>query len=183
MAINRGADGVIEPFSKRYGEDGVAVKTTFTLAECFFELAKHHRKMDQESLARREMSHAQKLLAEALASHQEDELKAHAEYSTWGISRRNMLICPKMKYSKKAMYQDALARFSKIPLDYPDTEFAPQAQFKKALVYEKMNELDIAVEEYVKLAYKYPEHELIPSVMSRLGAYFQQQGLGLQEAG
>ena len=78
-------------------------------------------------------------------------------------------------------YQDALARFSKIPLDYPDTEFAPQAQFKKALVYEKMNELEIAVEEYVKLAYKYPDHELIPSVMSRLGAYFQQQGLAYKQ--
>ena len=75
------------------------------------------------------------------------------------------------------MYQDALARFSKIPLDYPDAEFAPKAQFKKALIYEKMGELDIAVEEYVKLAYKYPDHELIPMVMSRLGSYFQKQGL------
>ena len=35
---------------------------------------------ESESLARREMSHAQKLLAEAIASHQEDELKAYAEY-------------------------------------------------------------------------------------------------------
>lgn len=79
------------------------------------------------------------------------------------------------------MYQDALARFSKIPLDYPDTEFAPKAQFKKALVYEKLGEVDIAVEEYVKLAYKYPDHELIPSVMSRLGAYFQSQGLAFKK--
>ena len=176
VAINRGADGVIEPFSKRYGEDGVAIKTTFTLAECFFELAKHHRKMNQESLARREMSHAQKLLAEAIASHQDDELKAHAEYLLGNLAQEYADLS-KNEASKQIMYQDALARFSKIPLDYPDTEFAPQAQFKKALVYEKMNELDIAVEEYVKLAYKYPEHELIPSVMSRLGAYFQQQGL------
>ena len=54
------------------------------------------------------------------------------------------------------MYQDALARFMKITTDYPDTEFAPKAQFKTALVYEKMGEIDNAVEEYVKLAYKYP---------------------------
>ena len=180
VAINRGADGVIEPFSKRYGDDGVAIKTTFTLAECFFELAKHHRKMNQESLARREMSHAQKLLAEAIASHQEDELKAHAEYLLGNLAQEYADLS-KNEASKQLMYQDALARFSKIPLDYPDTEFAPQAQFKKALVYEKMNQLDIAVEEYVKLAYKYPEHELIPSVMSRLGAYFQQQGLAYKQ--
>ena len=177
VAVNKGADGAVEPFSKRYGEDGVAIKTTFTLAECFFELAKHHRKMDQESLARREMSHAQKLLAESIASHQDDELKAHAEYLLGNLAQEYADLS-KNKASKQLMYQDALARFSKIPLDYPDTEFAPQAQFKKALVYEKMDELDIAVEEYVKLAYKYPDHELIPSVMSRLGSYFQKQGLG-----
>ena len=176
VSVNKGADGAVEPFSKRYGEDGVAIRTTFTLAECFFELAKHHRKMDQESLARREMSHAQKLLAEAIASHQDDELKAHAEYLLGNLAQEYADLS-KNEASKQLMYQDALARFSKIPLDYPDTEFAPQAQFKKALVYEKMGELDIAVEEYVKLAYKYPDHELIPSVMSRLGSYFQKLGL------
>ena len=51
----------------------------------------------------------------------------------------------------------------------------PKAQFKKGLVYEKLGEVDIAVEEYVKLAYKYPDRELIPSVMSRLGSYFQRR--------
>ncbi|MFT5042460.1 MAG: tetratricopeptide (TPR) repeat protein, partial [Hyphomicrobiaceae bacterium] len=180
VSINKGADGTIQPFSKRYGEDGVAIKTTFTLAECFFELAKHHRKMNQESLARREMSHAQKLLAEAIASHQDDELKAHAEYLLGNLAQEYADLA-KNEASKQLMYQDALARFSKIPLDYPDTEFAPQAQFKKALVYEKMGQLDISVEEYVKLAYKYPEHELIPSVMSRLGSYFQKQGLAYKK--
>ena len=176
VSVNKGADGLIAPFSKRYSEDGMAVRTTFTLAECFFELAKHHRKMDQESLARREMSHAQKLLAEAVASHQDEQLRAQAEYLLGNLAQEYADLS-KNGASKQLMYQDALARFSKIPLEYPDTEFAPQAQFKKALVYEKMGELDIAVEEYVKLAYKYPDHELIPSVMSRLGSYFQQQGL------
>jgi outer membrane protein assembly factor BamD (BamD/ComL family) len=79
------------------------------------------------------------------------------------------------------MYQDALARFSKIPSDYPETEFAAKAQFKTALVYEKMGETQNAVEEYVKLAYKYPNNELIPSVMSRLGGYFQETGLALKK--
>jgi tetratricopeptide (TPR) repeat protein len=176
VAVNKGADGGIEPFSKRYTEDAMAIKTTFTLAECFFELAKHHRKMDQESLARREMEHAQKLLAEAIASHNDDELRAHAEYLLGNLAQEYADLS-KNEASKKLMYQDALARFSKIPLDYPDAEFAPKAQFKKALVYEKMGELEIAVEEYVKLAYKYPDHELIPMVMSRLGSYFQKQGL------
>ena len=175
VKVNKGADGVIEPFSKRFTGDEMAVKTGFTMAECFFELAKKHRKMDQESLARREMKHARKLLAEAIATHRDDELRAHAEYLLGNLAQEYADLS-KNDDDKLPMYQDALKRFSKIPTDYPDTEFAPKAQFKTGLVYEKMGEVENSVEEYVKLAYKYPDNELIPSVMSRLGAYFQKLG-------
>jgi tetratricopeptide (TPR) repeat protein len=175
VGVNKGADGTIEPFTKQFGEGEVAVQTTFTLAECYFELAKHHRKMEQDSLARRQMGHAQKLLAEAVATHRDEDLQAQAEYLLGNLAQEYADLAQNTA-SKERMYQDALARFAKIPLDYPDSEFAPKAQFKKGLVYEKLGELDTAVEEYVKLAYKYPEHELIPSVMSRLGSYFQAQG-------
>ena len=158
----------------------MAVRTGFTLAECFFELAKKHREMDQESLARREIGHARKLLAEALATHRDDELKAHAEYLLGNLAQEYADLS-KNEEAKLPMYQDALARFSKIPSDYPDTEFAPKAQFKTALVYEKMGEIENAVEEYVKLAYKYPDDELIPTVMSRLGGYFQKKGLAFKK--
>jgi tetratricopeptide (TPR) repeat protein len=178
--VNKGADGIIEPFSKRFTGDEMAVRTGFTLAECYFELAKKHREMDQESLARREIGQARKLLAEALATHRDDELKAHAEYLLGNLSQEFADLAQNEE-SKMPMYQDALKRFSKIPTDYPDTEFAPKAQFKTALVYEKMEEIDNAVEEYVKLAYKYPNDELIPTVMSRLGGYFQKKGQALKD--
>ncbi|MBT7958234.1 MAG: hypothetical protein HN759_02775, partial [Akkermansiaceae bacterium] len=178
--VNKGADGMIEPFSKRFTGDEMAVQTSFMLAECFFELAKKHREMEQESLARREMAHAQKLLAEAIATHRDDELRAHAEYLLGNLSQEYADIS-KNADAKLPMYQDALARFMKITTDYPDTEFAPKAQFKTALVYEKMGEIDNAVEEYVKLAYKYPDDELIPEVMSRLGGYFQKKGLAFKK--
>ncbi len=180
VTVNMGADGFIEPFSKRFTGDDVAVRTSFTLAECFFELAKKHRELDQESLARREMAQARKLLSEAIATHRDDSLRAHAEYLLGNLAQE-FADLSKNEESKLPMYQDALARFSKIPSDYPDTEFAPKAQYKTALVYEKMGETENAVEEYVKLAYKYPKHELIPSVMSRLGGYFQQTGLNLKK--
>ena len=180
VAVNKGADGLIEPFSKRFGGDEMAVQTSFTLAECFFELAKKHREMEQESLARREMAQAQKLLAEAVATHRDDELKAHAEYLLGNLAQEYADLS-KNEEAKLPMYQDALSRFAKIPGDYPDTEFAPKAQFKTALVYEKMGEFDNAVEEYVKLAYKYPDDDLIPEVMSRLGGYFQKKGLAFKK--
>ena len=180
VSVNRGADGFIEPFSKRFSGDEMAVRTSFTLAECYFELAKKHRELDQESLARREMAQARKLLAEAIATHRDDELRAHAEYLLGNLAQEYADLS-KNEESKLPMYQDALARFSKIPSDYPESEFAPKAQFKTALTYEKMGETDNAVEEYVKLAYKYPNHELLPSVMSRLGGYFQQTGLNYKQ--
>ncbi len=180
ITVNMGANGFIEPFSKRYTGDEMAVKTSFTLAECFFELAKKHREMEQESLARREMAQARKLLAEAIATHRDDEMRAHAEYLLGNLSQEYADLA-KNDEAKLPMYQDALARFSKIPSDYPETEFASKAQFKTALVYEKMGETENAVEEYVKLAYKYPDNELIPSVMSRLGGYFQEKGLAFKK--
>jgi len=176
VSINNGADGVIEPFSKRYSGNEMAVKTSFTLAECFFELAKKHRKMDQESLARREMGQARKLLLEALATHRDDEMRAHAEYLLGNLAQEYADLS-KNAEAKLPLYQDALARFSKIPTDYPETVFAAKAQFKTALVYEKMGEIENSVEEYVKLAYKYPDDELIPTVMSRLGGYFKKKGM------
>ncbi len=178
--VNKGANGFIEPFSKRFTGDEMAVRTSFTLAECYFELAKKHRELDQESLARREIAQARKLLAEAIATHRDDDLRAHAEYLLGNLAQEYADLA-KNDEAKLPMYQDALARFSKIPSDYPETEFAPKAQFKTALVYEKMGETQNAVEEYVKLAYKYPNHELLPSVMSRLGGYFQQTGLALKK--
>ena len=180
VSVNKGADGKIEPFTKRFTGDEMAVRTGFTLAECFFELAKKHREMDQESLARREIGHARKLLAEALANHQDPELKAHAEYLLGNLAQEYADLA-KNDAAKLPMYQDALARFSKIPSDYPDTEFASKAQFKTALVYEKMGEIENSVEEYVKLAYKYPNDELIPTVMARLGGYFQARGMAFKK--
>ncbi|MBT3295967.1 MAG: tetratricopeptide repeat protein [Verrucomicrobia bacterium] len=175
VKVNMGSDGGIEPFSKQFAGDEMAVDTSFTLAECFFELAKSHRKMDQESLARREMAHARKLLKEAIDTHHDQDMRAHAEYLLGNLSQEYADLA-KNDQSKLPMYQDALARFSKIPTDYPETEFANKAQFKIGLVYDKMGEAEIAVEEYVKLAYKYPDSEHIPEVMVRLGRQFQKQG-------
>jgi tetratricopeptide (TPR) repeat protein len=180
VAINKGADGLIEPFTKRYGGDQMAVRTAFTLAECFLELAKKHAERGEESLARREIDHAEKLLAEALANRRDPDIQAQAEYLLGNLAQEFANLA-KNDESRRPRYQQALKRFSEIPLEYPDTEFASKAQYKTAQTYEKLGEAESAVEEYVKLAYKYPGDELIPSVMSRLGDYFQKKGQMLKE--
>jgi TolA-binding protein len=183
FTINNGADGLVEAFSKQYSDGRMAIEANFALAECYFEQAKVHRMMgkqedDEElkSIARREMEHAKKLLEEALSTYREEELQAHAQYLLANLSQE-YADTAENEESKKENYKDALTRFSMIPIDYPESPFASQAQFKKALVYEKMEQYDHAVEEYVKLAYKYPDNELIPEAMSRIGAFFEKRGI------
>lgn len=185
FSVNNGADGAIESFSKRYTDSTVALETNFTLAECYFEEAKMHRAMGKDdkengekllSASRRKMDHAKKLLEETMASFRDPELQAHAEYLLGNLAQEyaDDAENPELKDTN---YKDALARFSAITVDYPHSLFAPKAQYKKALVYEKMEQLDIAVEEYVKLGYKYPDNEFIPEAMSRIGGFFQKRGI------
>ncbi len=180
LAINLGADGDIEPFTKRFSGDEMAVQTSFVLAESYFELAKKHNEMNEESLARRQIGQAHRLLAEAVANHHDESLKAHAEYLLGNLAMEFAELAQNDE-AKLPMYQDALARFVLITDDFPDSEFAPKAQLKIAQTYEFMGEIASAIEEYVKLAYKYPDHELIPTVMARLGAHFQKTGQGHKE--
>jgi tetratricopeptide (TPR) repeat protein len=67
----------------------------------------------------------------------------------------------------------ALARFSKVTANYPESEDAPKAQFKRAITYERLNEPDSAAQEYVKLAYMYPDSEYLAVAMYRLGVHFR----------
>jgi len=180
VAINMGSDGSIEPFSKRFTGDEMAVKTSFTLAECYFELAKYHRKMEQESLARRQMAHAKKLLQEAMDTHRSDDLQAQAEYLLANLTQEYADLSQNDQ-AKIPAFREALARFITIPTDFPETEWADKSQFKIGLLYEKLGEGQIAVEEYVKLAYKYPRSEHIPEAMARLGKYFQSLGQVFKE--
>jgi tetratricopeptide (TPR) repeat protein len=187
--ISTGANGLIESFSKRYTDSSTAIKANFTLAECYFELAKMHRTMGEDggengaklvSLSRREMAHAKKLLEEVLANHYDPDQQAHAEYLLGNLAQE-FADTAVNEQVKQENYKDALARFAMIPVDYPDSPFAPKAQYKKALVYEKMKEYEIAVEEFVKLGYKYPNDERIPEAMSRIGGFFQERGIAAKK--
>ena len=84
--------------------------------------------------------------------------------------------------AKEKHYLDAIGKFSRIVLDFPESEFAPRSQYKKALAFEKMGMLDQASEEYVKLSYQYPDHELIAETIVRLGQYFWQKARDIEKA-
>ncbi len=175
VLVHRGADGDVLPFTRRFNDPEIAVQTQFTLAESYFELAKRHRDMGEDDMARQKIAQGKKMLEEALRDFPNTEARVQADYLLGNLA---------FEFAKDSadagvqrQYQlEAISRFTSIVAKYGDTEYAPKAQFKKGIVYEKMGELEKAAEEYVKLSYRYPDNELVAETIARLGQYFLVKG-------
>ena len=181
VAIFKGADGHVLPFTKRFKDPAVAVETQFMIAEAYFELAKRHRQLGEESLARREIAQGRRLLEEAIADYPNTTARAQAEYLLADLALESGNDAANAALKKK-YFMDAIAKYGDIVSSYPDNEYAPKAQFRKALAYEKMDMLDEACEEYVKLSYRYPDNPLVAETIARLGQYFLNKGRGFLAA-
>jgi TolA-binding protein len=81
---------------------------------------------------------------------------------------------------KTKYFLEAISRFTDIVTGFSESPYAPKAQFRKALTYEKMGRIDEACEEYVKLSYRYPDNELVAETIARLGQYFLTKGKGFE---
>lgn len=173
--VAKGADGTVIPFTKQFKDPDMAIKTQFTIAEAFFELAKKHRALEQTSLARREIAQGRKLLEEAIRDYPSMQVRAQADYLLADLTLEfaNDAADEKIRQEK---YMEALNQFSEIVVGYPESIYAPRAQYKKALTLEKMGDIDRACEEYVKLSYLYPDNELVAETIARLGNYFASKG-------
>jgi TolA-binding protein len=179
LLMQKGADGRILPFTKRFKEPELAVQTQFTIAEAYFELAKKQRDLKQEELARREIAQGKKLLEEAIRDYPETEERAHADYLLANLAMESAEEI-KDEEGKKQRYMEAITRFGDLVSTYPMSPYAPKSQFKKALAFDKLGQLDQACEEYVKLSYRYPENELVAETIARLGQYFMTKGKEMQ---
>ncbi|MCJ8332175.1 MAG: tetratricopeptide repeat protein, partial [Lentisphaeria bacterium] len=175
IEVYKGADGMITAFTKRFKDPDIAVQTQFVIAEAYFELAKKHRILKKMDLVTREIAQGKRLLEEAIRDFPDSKYRAQADYLLAELSLEFANDAPS-KESKSKHYNEAMRRFSNIVGTYPDSEYAPKAQYKKALTFEKMGMLDNACEEYVKLSYRYPKHELVAETIARLGQYFWMKG-------
>lgn len=180
VVIAKGADGTVLPFTKQFKDPAMAMKTHFTTAEAFFELAKKHRALDQISLSQREIAQGKKLLEEAIRDYPDMPVRAQADYLLADLTMElaNDTADAKLKRDK---YLEALNQFSEVVMLYPDSLYAPKAQYKKALTFEKTGDMDRACDEYVKLSYLYPDNELVAETIARLGNYFATKGKELLE--
>ncbi|MBM4040456.1 MAG: tetratricopeptide repeat protein, partial [Planctomycetes bacterium] len=179
LPILKGSNGDVVPFTKQFADPQLAVQTQFSIAEAYFELAKRHRELGQEDLARDEIAQGRKLLEEAIRDFPDSEARAQADYLLADLALE-FANETKDEAAKKKHYMEAVTGYTDIVAAYPDSLYAPRAQYKKALAYEKMGLLDHACEEYVKLSYRYPDSELVAEAIARLGRYFLSKGEEIQ---
>ena len=175
VGIFKGSDGDVMPFTKRFKDPEMAVRTRLTVAEAYFELAKKHRRMKQEKLAEEEIAEGKRLMEESLKDFPETDMRAQADYllANLVLELAEETDDPK---EKQKHYNAAVVQFSTIVSTYNGSTYAPKAQFKKALALEKMGDIDRASDEYVKLSYRWPDNELVPETIARLGQYFFTKG-------
>jgi outer membrane protein assembly factor BamD (BamD/ComL family) len=171
VTISKGADGTIEPFSKKYEDAEMAMRTQFSLAEAYLEVAKRRRKMGEHKLADLDYQTAKQLLSSAVDQFNDPSTRAHAEYLLGSLTMEEA-VAAKDAETKETRYRAALTRFINVTGSYSETLHASKAQYQIATIYERLKEPDIAAQEYVKLAYKYPDSEYLAVSMARLGTHF-----------
>lgn len=155
-----GSDGEVSTFTKKFKDPDMAVKTNFLMAEALFEMAKSHRAMKKDDLAREEIARGKRILEEALRDYPNTSLKAQGEFLLANLAQQ------------LENYQEAIGRYSVVISTWPESEYAIKSQFQKAQCLEKMGQGLQACEEYVKLTYLYPDSSLAPDAKIRLGNYY-----------
>ena len=171
VTISKGADGTIQPFSKVYDDVEIATRTQFALAESYLEMAKRHRKLGEPEAAAIEYASAKQLLSKAMDEFTDPATRAHAEYLLGTLTMEEADTTEDTEM-QEIRYRAALSRFLSVTGSYPQTIHASKAQYQIATLYERLKEPDIAAQEYVKLAYKYPDSEYLATSMARLGSHF-----------
>ncbi|NQZ69625.1 MAG: tetratricopeptide repeat protein, partial [Lentisphaeria bacterium] len=171
--IFHGSDADLSSFSKKFKDPEMAVKTRFLMAEALFEMAKDHRKLKNKALAKKEIGEGKRILTEAMRDYPNTSLAGQGEFLLANLASELASELPKEKNEQRnRYYQEAIGRFSNVIASWPDSEYAPKAQFKKAICLEKMGNPVQACEEYVKLTYIYPDSQLVSEATVRLGNYF-----------
>jgi outer membrane protein assembly factor BamD (BamD/ComL family) len=171
VSVSKGADGTIEPFSKKYDDPEIAMRTQFSLAEAYLEVAKRRRKLGENKLAELDYQTAKQLLSSAMDQFKDSSTRAHAEYLLASLTMEEADAATDAE-TKETRYRAALTRFLNVTGSYSETLHASKAQYQIATIYERLKEPDIAAQEYVKLAYKYPDSEYLAVSMARLGTHF-----------
>ena len=177
--VFRGANGSVRMFSKRFRDRDTAVLVQFRLAECLFEQAKDFRKLKKADKSAEAIAEGKFILEEALKNYPDSSHVVQGEfllanlYQELGMEQKEAAKEDETALPKaRALFAEALSRFSQILSTWPDGEFAARSQYHKAFCLEQLEEYSRASEEYVKMTYLFPESELVGEATIRLATYY-----------
>lgn len=172
--VFKGSDGNVRLFSKRFRDSDMAVLVQFRLAECLFESAKEFRRLKQPERSAEAIDEGKHILEEALRNYPTTIHLVQGEYLLANLYQElaNEEKDSGNKEEAEKLYSEALSRFSAILSTWPDSEFAPKAQYHKALCLEMLGNYNSSSEEYVKMTYLYPESPLVGDAAIRLATYY-----------
>ncbi|MEI6176108.1 MAG: hypothetical protein WCS43_04380, partial [Verrucomicrobiota bacterium] len=120
ITISKGADGHIEPFSKKYDDPEIAMRTQFSLAEAYLEIAKRRRKLGENELADLDYQSAKQLLSSAMDQFNDASTRAHAEYLLGSLTMEEA-DATKDPETRETRYRAALSRFINVTGSYSET--------------------------------------------------------------
>lgn len=174
LEIPMGVDVSLGAFSKMFRDGQMAVDTLFTMAESHYELARRHREMENLGAARRHIEQGRRILDEGLRDYPESENRDQAEYLLANLALELATLAENEEIQQRH-FQEALARLNEVVAVYPNSSYAPMAQFRKGILFERMGESERASEEFVRLSYRYPDSPLVGETIVRLGRFFMAQ--------
>ena len=170
-AIYFGDNADLAAFSKRFADPEMAVKVRFLWAEALFEQAKSYRDLKKPDVAQGKILEGEQILTEALRDYPDTKLKDQGAFLLANLNQELAKDEPDQQ-KKTELLETAIVQFSNILTQWPDGEFAPRSQFKKALCLEMMGNFDRAAPEYVRLTYTWPDHKLVSDATLRLGNHY-----------
>nr|MBA3686048.1 tetratricopeptide repeat protein [Planctomycetota bacterium] len=183
LPVAKGYDAALAAFAKRFGDDALAAKTQVRLAECFFELYKNHREEAKKLKDQKDSAEAKRL--DALIA---DELEQGTQLLTRtirdyaGSDEQDQLLYLLGNFEQESEeFLGAINRYQHLLASFPDSVRAPEAQYKIAQCYEELKRFDEAWDAYIRLAYRWPKHELVGDAMVRIGLYYRNRAKGGME--
>ena len=73
------------------------------------------------------------------------------------------------KFEQEEKFEDALVKYEKILVEYPDTELAPDVYFKIAQIASKLRKVHKCVDAYTRIVELAPDHEVAPKAQFMIG--------------
>lgn len=179
IPVSQGHDGVLQGFAKRFADDELAAMTHIQMAECYFEMYKTHRaklkELEKSDSDEDDIAHLESLIKDELNSG--TSLLRQTIYSYPELDQLDEVLFLLANFEQENdQQQKAIGRYRELLAGYPSSVRAPEAQYKMAQCFEELDKYTEAWDSYVRLAYRWPEHDLVADSMARIGNYYEQRG-------